>query len=65
MEELLSLNFFSEILKPAHIKMIVFAWSIVKCTLLFVISLKVFSVLSQKIIDKFLLVQHAKLENNS
>ncbi|MBQ7287699.1 MAG: mechanosensitive ion channel [Candidatus Gastranaerophilales bacterium] len=52
MEELLNLDYFAQFLKPAHIKMIVFAWSIVKCTLLFAISLKVFSVLSQKIIEK-------------
>ena len=40
MEELLSLNFFSEILKPAHIKMIVFVWNIIKCTILLVLSVK-------------------------
>ena len=40
MEELLSLNFFSEFLKPAHIKMIVFVWNIIKCTILLVLSVK-------------------------
>ncbi len=38
MEEILNLEFFT--LKPEYIKMIVFVWSIVKCTVLLVVSVK-------------------------
>lgn len=39
MEELLNLEFFT--LKPEYIKIIVFIWSVVKCTILLVVSVKV------------------------
>jgi len=40
MEELLNLDFFTQFLKPSHIKMIVFIWAIIKCTVLLVVSVK-------------------------
>ena len=40
MEELLNLDFFAQFLKPAHIKMIIFVWNIVKCTFLLIISIR-------------------------
>ena len=52
MEELLNLDFFSTYLKPAHIKMILFVWGIIKCTFLFVVSLKMSAFLGRKIVDK-------------
>ena len=52
MEELLNLDFFSQYLKPAHIKMIVFVWSILKCTVLFVVSIKLIKFFTDKIFKK-------------
>ena len=52
MEEFLNLDLFGEILKPAHVKMILFIWSIIKCSFLFVVALKLSSVLSAKMIEK-------------
>lgn len=40
MEELLSLNFID--LKPEYIKIITFLWNIAKCTILFIIAIKLF-----------------------
>lgn len=49
MEELLNLDFFSQFLKPAHIKMIVFVWNLIKCTALLVISVKLIRYFADKI----------------
>lgn len=54
MEELLNLDFFSEYLKPAHIKMIIFVWSIIKCTFLLVVSVKLIRFFSDKIFKKII-----------
>lgn len=54
MEELLNLDFFSEYLKPAHIKMIVFVWNIIKCTFLLVVSVKLIRFFSDKIFKKII-----------
>ena len=40
MEEILNLDYFTQFLKPTHIKMIVFVWNIIKCTILFVLSIR-------------------------
>ncbi len=49
MEELLNLDFFSSVLTPARIKVIVFIWSIIKCTFLFILSVKLLRFASDKI----------------
>lgn len=49
MEELLNLDFFSQYLTPARIKMIVFVWNIIKCTFLFVVSLRLLKFFIDKI----------------
>ena len=51
MEELLNLDFFVKYLNPVHIKAIVFVWNIFKCTLLFVIALKLISFFAKKIVN--------------
>jgi len=52
MEELLNLEFFSELLKPAHVKMILFVWNIIKCTALLVITVKLLRYFVNKIFKK-------------
>ena len=52
MEELLNLDYFAQYLSPAYVKIIVFVWNILKCTILFFVALKVFGLLSNKIINK-------------
>lgn len=54
MEELLNLDFFSQYLKPAHIKMIVFIWEVIKCSALFVISIKLIKFFADKIFKQIL-----------
>jgi len=57
MEELLNLDFFSQYFTPAHVKMIIFAWSIIKCAFLFFVSVKLvrffFDKIFKKLISKF------------
>lgn len=52
MEELLSLDFFSQFLKPSHIKIIVFVWNVVKCSVLFVVLIKLLHWFSTKFFEK-------------
>lgn len=52
MEELLNLGIFSEFLKPTHIKMILFVWSILKCTALLVIIVKLIRFFVGKLLIK-------------
>lgn len=54
MEELLSLDFFSQYLTPARIKMIVFAWSVIKCTVLFVLGIKLVKFFIDKIFKQII-----------
>ncbi|MBE7708443.1 MAG: mechanosensitive ion channel [Cyanobacteria bacterium SIG27] len=49
MEELLNLDLFSSVLTPARIKVIVFIWSIIKCTILFILSVKLLRFATDKI----------------
>jgi len=49
MEELLNLDLFSSVLTPARIKVIVFIWSIIKCTILFILSMKLLRFATDKI----------------
>ena len=63
MDELLSLEFFAKYLSPIQIKTILFVWSIIKCTFLFVVSIKLIRFfangITKKIVSK-ILVQERK-----
>lgn len=54
MEELLNLDFFSQYLTAAHIKMIVFVWNIIKCTFLLVVSIKLLRFFTNKVLKQVL-----------
>ena len=54
MEELLNLEFFSQYLSAGHIKIIVFIWSLFKCTFLLVFMVKLIRFLADKIFKKIL-----------
>lgn len=58
MEEFLNLEFFT--LKPEYIKIIVFIWRIIKCTILLVITIK----LLRWVLDKFYTKIVCKIESN-
>lgn len=60
MEELLNLDFFSDFLTPARIKIIVFIWSIVKCTVLFAIAIKLFRLTCDKIFENIISKLHSQ-----
>ena len=52
MEELLNLDIFAQFLTPARIKVIVFIWNIIKCTVLLVVNVKILRFFATKILVK-------------